>query len=168
MRAYFISDYANAPLVRHVHWIVPLMGVEPTSRWAEEASGPERLAELGQEKVRELAAQNDRDLASSHVGVVIAREGLGGELFCEAARALERDIPLIWVGPRTVLTTFREGVLRVPNIAAAGLVLHIFSMFLRSQGYLSDDEQRAALWLIIEWTNTGEDSSLGGIAVAAE
>jgi hypothetical protein len=167
MRVYFMSDYANAPLIRRVHRLAPLIGVKPTSRWAEEASlVPERLDALGQERVRAIAAQNDRDLASSHIAVVVPREGVGGEMFCEAARALDAGIPLVWAGSRTVVSAYREGVLRLSDFAAAGPILRTFAAFLRWQP-LSDDEKRAALWLLIEWTNQEQGSGSTELAASA-
>jgi hypothetical protein len=118
-RVYVAAPYADASGVRRVHALLRYLRLEPTSSWAEEAEGPEALDRLPLELVREIADRNDAALASSSAVLVLAREGAGREMFAEIRFALERRIPVVWVGPARPLTAYRVGVTRVDDLTEA-------------------------------------------------
>ncbi|MGZ5968079.1 MAG: hypothetical protein ACXWP4_10465, partial [Polyangiales bacterium] len=99
------------------------LGIRPTSSWAEQATGPENLEEMPIELVRAIASRNDHALSVSDVIVVLPREGAGREMYGEARLAVALGIPMIWVGEPRCLTSYREGVLRVPDLESAVIEL---------------------------------------------
>ncbi len=162
MRAYFMSAYTDAPLVRQLHRLVPILGVQPTSRWAEDASGPERLDRLSRPEARALGARNDRDLREAHVGVALVRHGVGAELFSEVRAALLSEIPVLWVGPppRAHCLPGRVNSGGVPSVPELGLALGVFADL--SEAHTSDAEIRRMIWGTIE--RMGRNVGGGGAA----
>lgn len=115
-RVYCAAPYEDAGFVReHVHDRLRALGFEPSSRWAESAFGHEDLTSFTTLTLRRIAAGNDADIDGSAALLMLARKGAGGECFAEAARALLRGIPVVWVGRRT-LSAWREGVVRVDDL----------------------------------------------------
>ena len=149
MRVYFGSPFPDALHVRRLHLLARMRGLEPVSAWAETSDGPEELERMPLRTVRTLAAQNDRDLLSAHVVVILAREGAGGEMFAEARLALAHGIPVIWVGARRPLTAYREGVLRINCVPTALRVLTAFAALANELG-LDDADSRFLIWTLIE------------------
>lgn len=101
-----------------VHGRLVAVGFEPSSRWVDGAVSAEDFGRYTPEELRRFAAQNDRDVCSSHVVLVLARPGAGGEMFGEARLALEWGLAVVWVGRRT-LSAWRRGVVRVDNLDQA-------------------------------------------------
>lgn len=108
-RIYVAAPLADAPLVRDVHAQLRAHGLVPVSHWAERQGDDPNDNFDDAEEVQAKLRLNDAGVAAADVFLVLAREGAGGEMFCEAARALALGAPVIWVG-RRVLSTFREGV----------------------------------------------------------
>lgn len=125
LRCYVAAPFGDAPFVREVHACLRLLGIEPTSSWAEHADGtPEQLDAMPLAEVRALADRNDHALATSDVVLVLPREGAGREMYAEARLAIAIGLPVIWVsGPRP-LSAYREGVVLVDSLAEAFQELH--------------------------------------------
>ncbi len=120
---YVAAPYADALKVRALHTRMRLLGLRPTSTWAEAAAGAEDFSKFTPEQLRQFALSNDSALLSSDFVVVLARDGAGGEMFAEARLALDRGIAVYWVGRRT-LSAWREGVTLADDIddAIAGML----------------------------------------------
>lgn len=101
MRVYVIAAYSHAPAVRAIHDRLRMMGVEPTSSWAEEACGPEALERLSDDECYRIWDRNRRDLDNASVALVLAdtpmREG-----HAEAAHAMRTGCRVVWVGRPTL------------------------------------------------------------------
>lgn len=102
LRVYVIASYQSAPLVRAIHDRLRMLGIEPTSSWAEEACGAEDLASLTKDECRAIWKRNDQDMRVADVVMVLAdtpcREG-----FMEAARAYHwGGQRIVWVGRPTL------------------------------------------------------------------
>lgn len=120
LRCYVAAPFGDAPFVREVHACLRLLGIEPTSSWAEHADGtPEQLDQMPLAEVRALAERNDHALATSDVVLVLPREGAGREMYAEARLAIAIGLPVIWVGGPRPLSAYREGVLRVESLPEA-------------------------------------------------
>jgi hypothetical protein len=117
-RVYVAAPLADAPLVRDVHARLRQHGFLPVSYWAEEPSnyGVDDFEDLA--AVRAKMALNDAGVAGADVFLVLARDGAGGEMFCEARMAIAMGAPVVWVG-RRVLSTFREGVYHFDGLELA-------------------------------------------------
>ncbi len=123
MNVYVASWYDNAGFVReHVHEALRAFGIRPTSRWAEQARGPENFAAFQVDALRAIAADNDADLDRSDAVLMIATDGRGGESFAEVCRALLSGKLVVWVGRRT-LSAFRRGVIRAEDLSDAFRIL---------------------------------------------
>lgn len=100
-RVYVIAAYTAAPEVRILHTRLRMAGHEPTSSWAEEATGPEDLASLTPGQCGAIWDRNDQDMIDANVVVVLAdtpcREG-----FFEAQRAFDLRKRIVWVGRPTL------------------------------------------------------------------
>ncbi len=114
---YVASSYQNAPYVRAVHEKLRAIRMEPSSSWAGHANGPEPR-DLSVDALRAIAARNDSDLLDSHAVLVIAHEQ-SGETFAELRLALERQLPVVYMGERRILSAYRPGVVRVESIVEA-------------------------------------------------
>lgn len=112
---YVAAPFADAGLVRDVHARLVEHDVRPTATWAEDVVGPENLGQYTTERLRAFAAVNDSDLRASNAMLVLAREGAGGEMFAEIARALLWGIPVVWSGRRT-LSAYRRGVVLASDL----------------------------------------------------
>lgn len=112
---YVAAPYADAEQVRALHRRMRVMGLQPTSSWAEAADGPESFTNKLPEVLRDFALANDAELLRSSAVLVLARDGVGGEMFAEARLALDNDIPVFWVGRRT-LSAWREGVVLCEDV----------------------------------------------------
>ena len=91
-------------------------GLAVSSTWHDGAPHPDRMPREDLEAkplpiVRRIAATNDRDLAGSDAMIVIWHHECG-ETFAEMTRALLAGKPVAYVGPRFVLSAYREGVAR--------------------------------------------------------
>jgi hypothetical protein len=157
MNIYFAAPYDDAPLVQRLHTRAKTMGLKPMSHWAETAHGSEQLATMPIERVRSIAWDNDVDLKSSQVVIVLAREGAGGEMFAEARLALTHEIPVIWVGDRRPLTAYRPGVIRVGGIEEAFVVLKGLSDAASAPWIDGPEWTRSHLWEATEFFNGDEE-----------
>lgn len=117
MRVYVAAPYEDAMHVRAAHSDLIARGMTPTSRWAERAFGLEdRTIDVAE--LRRLLARNHADVDASDAMLVLARDGAGGEMFVEAARAIACGLHVVWRG-RTILSSFAEGVIRVASTTSA-------------------------------------------------
>ena len=114
-RCYVAAPYADTDIVRSVHDRLRALDIEPTSRWADNATGPESFAGLSPEDLRGIAEANDRDLARANVVLVLSRHGAGAETYAEARYALTLGLPVVWVG-RLTLSAWRAGVTRCDGV----------------------------------------------------
>lgn len=125
LRCYVAAPFADAPFVREVHACLRLLGIEPTSSWAECGDGePERLDLMPIAEVRAIAERNDHALATSDVVLVLPREGAGREMYAEARLALAIGLEVVWVGGPRPLSAYREGVTLVDTLQEAFRVLY--------------------------------------------
>lgn len=125
LRCYVAAPFGDAPFVREVHACLRLLGLEPTSSWAEHADGsPEQLDAMPLEEVRALAERNDHALATSDVVLVLPREGAGREMYAEARLAIAIGLPVVWVGGPRPLSAYREGVILVDSLTDAFRTLY--------------------------------------------
>ena len=120
LRCYVAAPFVDAPYVREVHGCLRLLGIEPSSSWAELADGqPEQLEAMPLEQVRAIAERNDHALATSDVVLVLPREGAGREMYAEARLAIAIGLEVIWVGGPRPLSAYREGVTLVDTVQEA-------------------------------------------------
>ncbi|MBI2395765.1 MAG: hypothetical protein HYV09_39740 [Deltaproteobacteria bacterium] len=125
LRCYVAAPFGDAPFVREVHACLRLLGLGPTSSWAEHADGsPEQLDAMPLEEVRALAERNDHALATSDVVLVLPREGAGREMYAEARLAIAIGLPVVWVGGPRPLSAYREGVILVDSLTDAFRTLY--------------------------------------------
>ena len=115
-RVYVAAPYDDAPGVRRIHALLRYLRLEPTSSWIDLAVGPEELETLSVEELQRRAKRNDDDLESSNAVLVLPRQGAGREMFAEARLAIDRHIPVVWVGGPRSLSAFRDGVQRVEDL----------------------------------------------------
>jgi transcriptional regulator with XRE-family HTH domain len=142
---YVAAPYADALHVRRVHDLLRRVAIEPTSQWAEDATGPEALDELPLSDVREMAERNDEYLLASHALLVVPRDNAGAEMFAEARIALEYEIPVVWVGARRPLSAYRPGVVRVGAISeAVEKLVSLAAIAFPQMG--EEDAAHAAVW----------------------
>lgn len=120
---YVAAPYADAPLVREVHQLLSDAGITPTSTWAKDATpGPENQSAFTPEQLRAFAENNDADVLRADAVLVLAREGAGGEMFAEVARAQLWGKAVFWVGRRT-LSAWRAGVQQCWSVGDALVAL---------------------------------------------
>jgi hypothetical protein len=150
LRVYLAAPFADAPQVRELDETLEAMGIEVTSTWAHGASGAEQLDVMDVEAVRSLALTNDRNLATAHLLVALARDGAGAEMFAEVRLALAHRIPVLWVGTRRPLSAYREGVLRVATRGEATLMLTGFAEITAGVPKFEVRAARETLWELIE------------------
>lgn len=83
MLIYVIAAYESAERVRDIHDRLRALGHTPTSRWAEQAHGPEELGDYAE--CEAIIHANLRDMRSADVVIILAdtpmREG-----WCEVER----------------------------------------------------------------------------------
>ena len=124
-RCYVAAPFVDAPYVREVHACLRLLGIEPSSSWAEQADGqPEQLDAMPLELVRAIAERNDHALATSDVVLVLPRDGAGREMYAEARLAIAIGLEVIWVGGPRPLSAYREGVTLVDTLQEAFRLLY--------------------------------------------
>ena len=108
-RVYVAAPFEDAHRVCEIHERLRQFGIEPTSDWAVGAYGPEALHEHSADRLRGFALGNDVSIRRADAILVLARAGVGGEMFAEARYAWDLRKPIVWVGRRT-LSAYREGV----------------------------------------------------------
>lgn len=107
MRVYVAAPYQHKARVVELHASLVQLGIEPTATW--HLSELETDAGLSVEEARRAESWNRICIRSSHALLAIGRDWVGGEMFAEAARALEWKIPIAWTG-RRILSTRLPGV----------------------------------------------------------
>ena len=150
MNLYVAAPFERAPEVRDLHALARPLGITAVSFWAEEAHGPENLRSLPRDVVRALGRKNDRDLLSAHLVVALASYGAGGEMFAEVRLALAHRIPVLWIGTRSILTAYREGVLRAETLEDGMILLGGFADILSTVTIFEKRKARETLWEAIE------------------
>src|SRR5205085_2010907 len=73
-------------------------------------------------ELRRHIERNDADLRSSDIVLVVARDGVGGEMFAEASMAIAIGKTVLWCG-RRILSAFRPGVVLVDDVDSAFAIL---------------------------------------------
>lgn len=117
-RVYVAAPYEDAATVRVVHEALADRGCSFSSGWAEDALGAEDFSRFAPARLRDIAEGNDRDVLDADAVLVLARAGVGGEMFAEARLALVLGLPVVWWGRRT-LSSWRSGVEYVEDFGSA-------------------------------------------------
>jgi hypothetical protein len=137
------APYARAREVLCVHEELLAIGCFPTSHWARLARGTLEELRGGDAALIQSAIElNDACLRKSSAVLALSCEGEGGEMFCEVARALERYVPVVWVGTRLILSTFRMGVYTCEALHDALAALSIAAEHVRHAGSVGAARQR--------------------------
>lgn len=124
MRVYLASAYRNGHLVdTMIKPSAEARGLVVASTWHIGALPPDRLHSENLEAmslslVRRIADTNDRDLAGAD-GVLVLWHHECGETFAELRHALHLGKPVAYVGPRFILSAYREGVQRFSHYGDA-------------------------------------------------
>lgn len=111
-------------MVRVVHHSLVQRGFTPTSAWAETA-GSSPGGVLTAEIARPALVANYTAVGDSDAMLVLAYPGKGGEMFVEFGFARSQAIPVFWVGPRVILSTFAVGVTLCDDIPDALQALEV-------------------------------------------
>lgn len=101
MNIYVIAAYGHAAEVRQLHARLRELGHTPTSRWAEEATGPEDLGSMALEQLADAWERNHADMLRADAVIVLADTAMR-EGFMEAERAVEAGMSIVWVGRPTL------------------------------------------------------------------
>jgi nucleoside 2-deoxyribosyltransferase len=121
-RVYVASPYQEARFIRStVHPMLREHGLEPVSRWAEQATGAEVLDHLS---AAVAIVMNDADVERADAVLVLPTRTGGAEMYCEMRYALTLGKPVVYVtSERVMLSAYRHGVIRVdwPRDALAEL-----------------------------------------------
>lgn len=106
---YVAAPYERAPEVRAFHTELSRIQCIPVSVWANTASAKEDFSNI--DIVLSRIELNDECLYRAAVVVVLSYPNEGGEMFCEISQALHmHKCPILWIGTRAILSTFREGI----------------------------------------------------------
>ena len=119
MRVYVGAPYASAWRVRKVHDLLKQIACDPVSHWAELATEQEHLHDSRWHMHRAQWEINVRGIDSCEAMLVLSDEIGGGELFAEVGRALLIGRPVLWTGPRRILSCYAPGVLVCPSLEDA-------------------------------------------------
>lgn len=118
---YVAAPYACAGRVRAVHDRIVAQGMRATSTWATDATGPEKLDELGA-RARERIRQANGNAIRGSDGVIILAYPGGCETLVELGLAVAWGLPVAWVdlGARLPLSATCPSVCaRVASVDAA-------------------------------------------------
>lgn len=110
LRVYVAAPFDDGPRLSTT--VIPDMiyaGLIPLASWIDDALSGKTDKGLTIASAQAALHVNDFELTGSDAVLVVARDGVGGEMFCEAARAILLSIPVFWVG-RRVLSSYRQGV----------------------------------------------------------
>ena len=155
-------------MAREVNSALEALGMKPTARWCYQTEESDAEVSSRAEWLR-FAERNDADLSEAHVVLLLSSESGCGESFAEARLALTKRIPVIWTGPRRILTTWREGVLYLLTVADASDRLDAWDCMISRPWPVSDEWIRATIWSLVgEITGAGEWSQSDEIPNAAE
>lgn len=123
-KIYVAAPWERGGEVRAMHSLLTSRGFEPTSNWVYCTDGkPE--GRITPEIARPALARNYGDIKDSDAMLVLAYPGLGGEMFVEFGFARSQAIPVFWVGPRVILSTFAVGVTLCDDIPDALQALEV-------------------------------------------
>jgi len=120
MRVYVGAPYGAAGRVKDVHGLLRSIGCEPTSHWAEFATSEVEI--LKDSSARQHRAQwhiNQDCLDSSEAMLVLSEPTGGAELFAEVGRALCIGRPVLWTGPRRILSCYAPGMVVLQSVSDA-------------------------------------------------
>lgn len=121
VKVYVASPYGRAATARETHAILESLDMTPSSSWCVAAKASEDLRDAAFH-----AAQNDRDLASSHAVLALGFPGEGRAMFGEIRLACALGIPVFYVGP-DYLDAHRPGVQRFGDLFGALAALTVFA-----------------------------------------
>ena len=110
MRIYVAAPYGSAARVREVHKLLEAIDCSPVSHWAEMATDAEHLTDSAARVQRAMWEVNIQCLDTAEAVLVLSEETGGGEMFAEIGRALHMGRPVLWTGPRRVLSCYAPGV----------------------------------------------------------
>lgn len=144
MRVFVAAPHQCKREVREAHLSLVHMGIEPTATWHLDECNYRALTSA---ETRVDEAKNREAIRSSHAVLAIGRDYVGGEMFAEAARALEWKTPIVWTG-RRILTTWLPGVVHVRTIEEALAVLVMWRRCLSAMETV--DRGRAVLWDLVQ------------------
>lgn len=119
IRVYVAAPFDDGP--RLATTVIPEMiyaGLIPLASWIDDAVSGKTDQALTVAAAQAALHVNDFELLSSDAILVIARDGVGGEMFCEVGRAIVQRLPIFWVG-RRVLSSWRPGVTVCDSVADA-------------------------------------------------
>lgn len=116
-KVYVAAPYEDAHWVRVFHRLLNVNDFEFTSSWAEQATGvnakDKSILYSSPADIRIhnkfAAVANDDNVIDCDAMVVVARPGVGAEMFAEARLAIHLGKKVIWVG-RLSLSAWRDGV----------------------------------------------------------
>ena len=121
IRVYVAAPFEYAPSVRRIHERLRALDFTPTSTWCEsEYATGESERPPTEKEARTALAENDSMLLSSHALICISKFSQGGEMFCEFMQFYLRTVcPIVWVGPRKILSVYRHEVVYVEDVDSA-------------------------------------------------
>lgn len=122
LRIYVAAPMNDKMFVRELHDRLARADFIPTSTWANSDRTSNDFDAFTPTELRAQLAKNDSDLRGSDVVLVVAREGVGGEMFAEARMAIDLGKTVIWCG-RRILSSFRPYILLVEDIESAFALL---------------------------------------------
>lgn len=122
MRVYLAAPMPDKMLVRELHDRLAREDMVPTSSWAMSDSTSNDFDAFTPTELRRHIQKNDSDLRGSDIVLVLARDGVGGEMFAEAALAIQMGKTVLWCG-RRILSSFRPGVVLVEDLESAFAIL---------------------------------------------
>lgn len=123
-KVYVAAPWEKVAAVHEAHRQLLLRGFVFMSQWAHKADGkPEGV--LTPEVARLALVGNYTAVGDSDAMLVLAYPGLGGEMFVEFALARSQAIPVFWVGPRVILSTFAVGVTLCDDVPDALQALEV-------------------------------------------
>jgi hypothetical protein len=114
---YVAAPFHAASRAREVHQLLMAQECVPTSSWATAAGdgpvGPEILLDSEVKLLSARFQRNIDDLDNAYALLVLSDERDGGEMFAEVGRAIANGIPVLWTGPRRILSCFAVGRVRM-------------------------------------------------------
>lgn len=123
LRLYVIAAHTWAPRVRVIHDRLRTMGVEPTSQWAEQMTGPENLDAHSDDECQRIWLNNAADMGEASVILALCdspmREG-----WLELGRAFQTHRTILLVGRHALTTRVlssveRSGITRFESVDGA-------------------------------------------------
>jgi len=133
IHVYVAGPYSQAANVRNIHRVLEHYGLVWTSRWAEEAAGPENLGAMPSELRERVRLENHRGIYEADV-VLVLGEAPMCETLVEVGVAVARGVPIVWV----------EGGARMPLSATCPSLCTAVANVLEGVGAMLEITRRAA------------------------